>query len=104
MRHPQTIVTENRLASGLLGSPANMPDDAQARAEIPVSEVDRLFGEYKLLRILGHWPFKVPAEEPEIPAPTTVPEQIALQMYRQRTSWPQAMARLRQHYEEHAHD
>jgi tetratricopeptide (TPR) repeat protein len=84
--------------SGLLGETGAVPDDATARSEIPVSAVDRLFGEYKLQRILSDWPFSVPAKPLELPAPAGYAEELARQMYEQRVTWPQAMDRLQRHY------
>ena len=86
--------------SGVLVKSAELPNDAQARQQIPVSEVDRLFGEYKLLRITNDWPFVTERREVPIPEPTNEVENLAYQMYHGRISWTEAMNLLRNHYRE----
>ena len=84
----------------VLVASGELEPDATARAAIPVSEVDRLFGEYKLQRVLNDWPFVDARLPTTLPAPTSNVENIAQQMYHRRLGWPQAMAALRQHYVE----
>ncbi len=76
-----------------------LPTDAAARAEIPVSEMDRLFGEYKLERMINDWPFVETRRIPEIPPPTNEVEVLAQQMYRRQLSWTQATGQLILHYQ-----
>lgn len=85
-------------ASGVLVADGEVDDEARARREVPVSEVDRLFGEYKLQRVMNDWPFVNTPSEPAIPEPTNEIENLAYQMYHRRIGWPQAMAAQLQHY------
>jgi tetratricopeptide (TPR) repeat protein len=83
---------------GLIGDWQNAVPDIVARADVPVSEVDRIFGEYKILRITSGWPFTDPAVTPEIPAPRSEIEKLARELYEQRINWAQANDRLRKLY------
>lgn len=66
-------------------------DDATALREIPVTEVDRLNGEYRVIALKNDWPF-VPQRRPtELPAPTTEIERIALAWFAGQLSWADAM-------------
>jgi tetratricopeptide (TPR) repeat protein len=66
-------------------------DDEQARRELPVTEVDRLGGEYRVALLKNDWPF-VPERRPtQIPAATTPIEQIAQRWFTGQISWAQAM-------------
>jgi tetratricopeptide (TPR) repeat protein len=74
-----------------LGQPAVVVDDATARREIPVTEVDRLNGEYRMAMLKNDWPF-VPERQPtSLPAPTTRIEEIAQAWFAGRLSWIGAM-------------
>lgn len=86
------------LESKIAGDVELSVDDATARRQIPVSAVDRLFGEYKLQRVLNDWPFQPSASEPDIPKPVNAVENLAYQMYHRRIGWLQAMDQLRRHY------
>ena len=66
-------------------------DDNMARRESPVTEVDRLQGEYRVALLRNDWPF-VPERRPtEIPAPTTPIEEITQRWFVGQISWAQAM-------------
>jgi tetratricopeptide (TPR) repeat protein len=84
---------------GLPGKPEIVLTDAEARAGMPVSEIDRFLGDYKVLRIKAGWPFRETFEPPTLPAPGSEAERIAQDLYHERTSWPEAQQRLRQHYQ-----
>jgi lysophospholipase L1-like esterase len=84
---------------GLPGKPEIVLTDAEARAGMPVSEIDRFLGDYKVLRIKAGWPFRETFEPPTLPAPASEAERIAQDLYHERTSWPEAQQRLRQHYQ-----
>ena len=71
---------------------------ADARAEMPVSEVDRWLGEYKTLRIKAAWPFTPLSAAPAIPVPQSEGERLAQDLYYARTTWPEAQQTLREHY------
>ncbi|MEM9056466.1 MAG: tetratricopeptide repeat protein [Pseudomonadota bacterium] len=86
-------------ASGIVGDNFEpRVDEATARFQIPVSQVDRLFGEYKLQRVLNDWPFMPTARSAEPPAPTNAVENLAYQMYHRRIGWLQAMDQLGRYY------
>ncbi len=73
------------------GPPAVAVDDAAARREIPVTEVDRLHGEYRVAMLKNDWPF-VPERRPTtLPAATTRIEEIAQSWFAGRLSWLEAM-------------
>ena len=79
---------------GLSGVPVEA-DDNRARREIPVSDIDRHFGDYKVLRIMADWPFTDEPREPELPPPTDAASRLAYELYAQRINWAQAHDRLR---------
>ena len=83
---------------GLIGDWSNAVPDIVARADVPVSEVDRLFGEYKILRITAGWPFRDPPVAPELPEPRNEAGKLARQLYDQRINWAQANDQLRKLY------
>lgn len=84
--------------SGLIGVPTLTVDDRTARSEVPVSALDRLFGEYKLARITSDWPFSDPPVRRELPIATNYAEELAQSLYRQTTTWPDATLKLRDYY------
>jgi lysophospholipase L1-like esterase len=88
------------LARRLLGAPAvEVPDDV-ARRELPVSEVDRWFAKYKVLKITSGWPFRESPQEPRLPPAASEGERLAQLLYHERTDWPRAQDALRRHYRE----
>ncbi len=86
------------IGSGLLGEPSLPADEAQAWREVPLSEVDRLFGGYKVELIKSNWPFTDTPGRPRLPPPDSVESMLAQQMYRQNIDWRTAHQRLLQHY------
>jgi lysophospholipase L1-like esterase len=86
------------LASGVAGVPAVQLDDAAAKREMPVSAVDRWLGEYKLLRIKSAWPFVAQSRTPSLPAPQSVAENLARQVYDGTLSWLDAQQQLLANY------
>lgn len=87
------------VARGIPGRPDVELSDGEARADLPVSEVDRLFGEYKVLRIKSGWPFAPTWTAPQLPPPASEPERLAQDLYFERISWPEAQDQLRRHYQ-----
>jgi len=74
-----------------LGEPPVRVDDAMARREIPVTEVDRLNGEYRVAVLKNDWPF-VPERRPtSLPAPSNRIEEIAQSWFQGQLNWAQAM-------------
>lgn len=69
-----------------------------ARAEIPVTEVDRLYGEWRARYLMSDWPFTQRRTPFRIPPPADRVEEIAESYYRRRVQWPEAMRLLLEHY------
>jgi len=86
------------VSQGLLGRPDVELQEAEARAEMPVSEVDRHFGDYKTTLLKAGWPFSTDAPTPQLPPPRSAGERLAQELYFGRTTWPEAQDQLRQHY------
>ncbi len=84
--------------SGLIGEPSVPTDRQTARAEVPVSALDENFGDYKVARLRADWPFVDTPWEPELPEPDGYAEELAQQLFRQQTSWPEATLALRDYY------
>jgi hypothetical protein len=72
--------------------------DEQARREMPVTEVDRLYGEYRIRRLMAGWPFSDGDGRYEPPAPVSREERIARDLFGGTHTWPDAMRRLLDHY------
>jgi lysophospholipase L1-like esterase len=70
----------------------------QARQEMPVTEVDRLYGEYRIAGLTAGWPFSERNERFRPPPPAGPVERIAQSFYRGRYPWPDAMRELLDHY------
>ena len=86
------------LASGLPGTPP-VPSD-ESTVALPVSEVDRHLGEYKLRLIKSKWPFVTgDSSPPDLPPPATEAERLAQALFREQTTWPEAQHALRRHYQ-----
>jgi hypothetical protein len=83
------------IQSPQLGRPDVRIDDATARAEIPVSAIDRWLGSYKMMRIRNGWPFRERSIETVLPEPGSAAERLAQQLYREEINWPQAQDALR---------
>jgi tetratricopeptide (TPR) repeat protein len=73
------------------GTPAVVIDDATARREIPVTEVDRLHGEYRIAVLKNDWPFVPARRATSLPAPTSRIEEIAQAWFAGRIGWTSAM-------------
>ena len=66
----------------------------QARQEIPVTEVDRLYGEWRSRFLTSDWPFTEPREPFHLPLAKGPVERIAASYYDGSYDWPDAMRRL----------
>ena len=86
------------LAADLPGPAARAVPRETARAEVPVSAVDRLFGEYKVMKLMGHWPFTEEAREPVLPPPAGIEARLAQALYRQEADWIRVHRELKAHY------
>lgn len=87
------------VANGLPGAPEVDVTTAEARAGMPVSDIDRFLGDYKVLRIKAGWPFSDDHTTVTLPAPASEAERLAQELYHERISWPEAHDRLRRHYQ-----
>jgi lysophospholipase L1-like esterase len=70
----------------------------QAWREIPVTAVDRLYGEWRAQYLMSDWPFTERKKPFRIPPPADPVEEIAESYYRSRIQWPDAMRLLLHHY------
>jgi tetratricopeptide (TPR) repeat protein len=84
--------------SDLIGPPTNAISEAEAREGMPVSEVDRYFGDFKVMLIKSGWPFAPTFTSPTLPPAQSEGERLAQELYHQRITWPAAQDALRQHY------
>ncbi|MEE8525708.1 MAG: hypothetical protein V3T72_17360 [Thermoanaerobaculia bacterium] len=70
----------------------------QARQEIPVTEVDRLYGEYRIGYLTSDWPFSDRKQRFRLGRASDRVEEIAQSYYRGPKDWPVAMRDLLDHY------
>jgi lysophospholipase L1-like esterase len=83
---------------GGFGARRQPVDEAQARRELPVTEVDRIFGEYRVHHLTAGWPFSQGSGRWELPDPADRVEQIAQEYFRGLYPWPDAMRELLDHH------
>jgi hypothetical protein len=75
-----------------------VPED-QALRELPVTAVDRLFGEYRVRKLTAGWPFtRDGGARFELPPARDRVERIAQGYYQGSQPWPDAMRDLLDHY------
>jgi lysophospholipase L1-like esterase len=75
-----------------------VPED-QALRELPVTAVDRLFGEYRVRKLTAGWPFiRDGGARFELPPARDWVERIAQGYYQGSQPWPDAMRDLLDHY------
>ncbi len=72
--------------------------EEQARLEMPVTEVDRLYGEYRIAALTAGWPFSRERRRFRLPEPRGPVENIAQGYFEGRMGWPDAMRELLDHY------
>lgn len=85
-------------AEEFLGSWDHPIADETARREMPVTEVDRLYGEYRIRRLTSDWPFTERKRPFRIEPAADPIEEIAQDFYRGRVEWPDAMRQLLQYH------
>lgn len=83
---------------GAIGAWKRPVGEEQARREMPVTEVDRFYGEYRIRRLVAGWPFSQGSGRWELPETTDRIERIAQGYYRGSYPWPDAMRELLDHY------
>jgi tetratricopeptide (TPR) repeat protein len=86
------------LDAGLLGPASRAVPEAVARREVPLSRADVRFGEYKLLRLMNHWPFADPPRETVLPPAAGLEDELAQALYRREIDWARMQDRLKHHY------
>jgi tetratricopeptide (TPR) repeat protein len=82
------------IESGLPGPGDRAVTDETARAETPVSDVDKWLGRYKVTHLTNHWPFTEEPVETVLPPPKTFEQRLARDLYDRETDWTQAHRRL----------
>ncbi len=80
------------VGSGSLGEPSGDVDPDTARSDIPVTEIDRLVGRWRIERSLHGWPFAESGQPYSPPAPKNKIQGIARAWYEGRVSWDEAMS------------
>ena len=66
-------------------------DETTARREIPVTEPDRLNGEYRVQMLMNDWPFVATRRTVELPPPANAIERLAQAWVAGRLSWAEVM-------------
>jgi lysophospholipase L1-like esterase len=89
---------KSMVARGMPGPPQVVVPGPQAMLEMPVSDIDRWLGEYKVTRVKAAWPFTPNSNQPALPPPRSEGERLAQEVYAQRMTWPDAQNALRQYY------
>ncbi len=74
-----------------VGAPGVDVDEAMARREMPITEVDRLHGEYGVAVLRNDWPFVSEPRPTSIPAAANRIEEIAQGWFANRLTWADAM-------------
>jgi len=89
---------QSMIGRGLPGRPQVVVPGPQAMLEMPVSDIDRWLGEYKVTRVQSAWPFTPTSHQRALPPPRSEGERLAQEVYAQRMTWPEAQDALRQYY------
>ncbi|WP_353125154.1 hypothetical protein [Parapedobacter pyrenivorans] len=69
----------------------------QLMAEMPITKVDAIFGEYSVALLMQRWPFNNPEVSPA--APTSKEAELAYAMAYKQMPWKSAMENLMQYYQ-----
>jgi tetratricopeptide (TPR) repeat protein len=85
-------------AKGMIGPWERPVPREQARREIPVTAVDRLYGEWRARYLTSDWPFSEQREPFQLPLANDPVERIAASYYGGSDDWPSAMRRLLAYY------
>lgn len=75
-----------------LGTPPVAVADETARREMPLTEVERLHGEYRVAVLKNDWPFVPVRRATQLPPPANRIEQAAQAWFAGQSSWMQAMS------------
>jgi len=82
------------------GTPKVVIDDDAARREIPVTEIDRLGGEYRMAVLKNDWPFVPQRRATELPPPANPIEEAAQAWFAKRISWADATQNALGYYQQ----
>ena len=73
------------------GTPTVAIDDATARREIPVTEIDQLAGSYRVAVLKNDWPFVERRRDVTLPPPSNRIEELAQAWFAKRLTWADTM-------------
>jgi len=83
---------------GMIGAWDHPIPEEVAWEEVPLTEVDLLFAQYKVEQLLSDYPYKKTSTKPNIPEPTNEIQRLANDMYYQRGAWLEHMMALLDYY------
>ena len=86
------------------GTPGVEVDEQTARGEMPLTEVDRLHGEYRVATLRNDWPFVAERRPTQLPAPTSRIEEIAQSWFAGGMNWAEAMNEALAEYQRTGND
>ncbi|MBN1412272.1 MAG: tetratricopeptide repeat protein [Spirochaetales bacterium] len=89
------------MKAGLIGEWKDLVSYQQAYDEIPITDVDILFAEYKIMQLKADFPFVKEKKDPGVPQPTNPIEEIAYLLYYEKVTWLQGMERLLDIYKQY---
>jgi len=90
--------------AGWAGAPTITVDEATARREIPITEVERLHGEYRVAMLKNDWPFVAERRPTNLPPPANRIEEITQAWLAGRLDWLRAMQEALAWYQQQGND
>ena len=84
-------------ASGFLPEAKDEMTDEEIFREMPVSPIDSIAGEFRIMRLKSHWPYNDKRFDKPIPE-RTIEEKLAARIYRKEENWLDAHNLLYQAY------
>ena len=84
-------------ASRFLNEPNDEMTDDEVFREMPISPVDSIAGDFRIMRLKSHWPYNDKRFDKPIPE-RTIEEKLAARIYRKEESWLDAHSLLYQTY------
>ncbi|MDR2533634.1 MAG: GDSL-type esterase/lipase family protein [Tannerellaceae bacterium] len=86
------------LETGVAGKEARHVTEREWRAGMPVSPIDSIAGEFRIMQLKSHWPFNDPAANRPIPE-SSIEEQLAAKLFRREENWLDVHNALYLHYQ-----
>ncbi len=83
---------------GMIGPWSHPISRQQAWETVPATEVDRLFGDWRVQNLKSDWPFQKKRTRVRRPTARSAPEKIAAAYYRRHIGWSRAMRLLLDYY------